>query len=344
MDDEVNIDLLLVGKCKWYMPCEHERISKKPFFNISDYYLRPGRFLNPFFMFMDRFFVEEKESAIWHSSYYTLPRKWNGKIVMTVADMIHELFPELFCTYTEEKIRKQKKKCIERSDAVFCISHSCKNDLIELYGIEPSRLHVIHLAASDFFKPRENLADDLKQKLTRPYILYVGTRSHYKNIDVLYRAYRDWAGRNDYDLAVVGKALRKNELNLLQKYGISSNVKVLSGVSDENLAQLYSKAAVFVYPSLYEGFGIPLLEAKQCGCPVIASDIPTSREISGDAALFFDPKDHSQLIGRLDEITKKDVKEIMIEKGYERATHFSWQKTAEQTLENYNKLWNEMKN
>ena len=115
-------------------------------------------------------------------------------------------------------------------------------------------------------------------------------------------------------------------------------VKVLSGLNDDLVCELYNKATAFIYPSLYEGFGIPLLEAMQCGCPIIASDIPSSREIAQNCPIYFSPQDENELIQAMDSIIKEDEDSERLAHGYDRAKSFSWDTTAQKTLEIYQSL------
>ncbi len=173
--------------------------------------------------------------------------------------------------------------------------------------------------------------------MTKPFILYVGGRIHYKNFDLLAQAFSIWPLREHFQLVVVGSALNTREEKKLRDLKIYESVCVVTGVDDALLCQLYNLAVAFVYPSLYEGFGIPLLEAMSCGCLIVASRIPTTEEIALDIPFYFDPTSVDELTQALTQASRgKDMQRI--EAGLKRAKMFSWDKTAQETLNVYQRV------
>jgi glycosyltransferase involved in cell wall biosynthesis len=170
----------------------------------------------------------------------------------------------------------------------------------------------------------------------KPFLLYVGKRTHYKNFNLLLEAYGSWPGRTEVDLVVVSdSAWTPDEQRYLAESTLDSHVQLLIDINDEQLRGLYAQAVALVYPSLYEGFGIPLLEAMACGCTVVASDIPSSREVAGDCPVYFDPTSAEDLRGALDKALQQTGNPEQRAAAIEHAANFSWNKTARQTLEIY---------
>lgn len=273
--------------------------------------------------------------GIWHSTYYTSPPWWKGPRVVTVPDMIHERFPNIFCKPEDEALRQRKVRCIKEADAVIAISDTTRNDLADFFGVGKDRVSVIPLACSDVFESSPSFASGLAPPTLRPYLLYVGVRVHYKGFGRLVNAFSRWRQRSEVDLVVVGKQWSPDEKNELERLGILDRVHLLQQVDDECLAELYRSAAAFVYPSLYEGFGIPLLEALACGCPVVASRIPSTQEVAGDCPIYFEPCQADDLTQALDRALMEGINSARCQAGLERVKQFSWDKTAWQTLEVY---------
>ena len=306
-----------------------------------DPYLRPGRLWGRHAAKVRRFvarrWIGDGAGKIWHSTYFTQPDRWLGAQVVTVVDMIYELYPNLFSEAHDDEFREQKRRAVSDAAAVICISETTRRDVQDYYGIATDKTFVVPLAHSDSFRPLEN--GDEANNSRKPFLLYVGRRTNYKNFDLLLEAYGSWAGRNDFDLVVVSDSQwTTDEQQRLVKSDLLSRVRLLTDIDDEQLRNLYGEAAAFVYPSLYEGFGIPLLEAMACGCPVVASDIPSSREVAGDAASYFDPASAEDLKTVIDEVLRAGRNPARRAPGIERASLFSWDETARQTLAVYRSL------
>jgi len=263
---------------------------------------------------------------------------WSGAIVVTVVDMIYELFPHLFNTIGAERFRKQKRRCVLNADAVICISETTRRDLQDFYGMGLDKVWAVPLGYSNTFKRLPSLPERAESPVSGPFLLYVGSRSHYKNFRQLIQAYSLWQRRQEVNLVVVGREWSKDEIDTLTGSGIYDRVRLLDKVDDEALCYLYNTAVALVYPSLYEGFGIPLLEAMACGCPVVASRIPSTIEVAGDCPVYFDPGEKEELVLALDKVLSEGRESQRVLAGLERVKDFSWERTAGQTLKVYRSL------
>ena len=259
-----------------------------------------------------------------------------ARIVLTVYDMIHERLPESFSP--GDMTWSNKKAAVERADHVICISEHTRRDLVELLDVPWEKTSVVHLGFS--------LTESANSKteascVTKPFLLYVGTRLPYKNFDGLVSAYAASTFlRSGFDIVCFGGgAFSRSEQEHIQQAGIpAGSIRQVSG-SDAVLAALYRSAHAFVYPSHYEGFGIPPLEAMAFDCPVACSGTSSIPEVVGDAALIFDPGDIEAMRSALERIAGDDaLRETLIRRGRDRVKHFAWSRCADETLEVYKKV------
>jgi len=271
-----------------------------------------------------------------HETYYSDHRlaPSGSKVVLTVFDMINELFPEDFSSW--DSTSREKAIAVKRADHVICISQQTQNDLIKILGVDPQKTSVVHLG----FSLTQPLAHAY-QKSERPYLLYVGNRAGYKNFQTLLRAYASSPTlNNEYDLiAFGGGAFTIKEKALIAHNGICTDrVKQLGG-DDALLSGLYRNATAFVYPSRYEGFGIPPLEAMSFDCPVVSSNTSSIPEVVGNAAEFFDPDSSESLMHAIENVLNNEsLRQDLVARGRERIKLFSWEHCAEQTLNIYKEL------
>ncbi len=288
--------------------------------------------------------------TLWHSSYYTLPPK-NGRFptLQTLYDTIHEQLPHLFASRGDERLRQQKRQALQTADGIVAISETAKREACGLYTLDPARVWVMPLAASPVFRVLaiKDFADSADSSafirarprpVKRPFLLYVGSRIHYKNFAGLLAAYAVWPGRTEVALRLVGRPFSAAEQQQVQALGVAEQVVVETAVTDERLCELYNQAAAFVYPSLAEGFGIPLLEALACGCPVVASRIPSSQEVVGELATWFEPGEQDSLVAGLETAVSQGRQPERMQAGVARAAQFSWQQTAQILLGVYQAL------
>lgn len=276
---------------------------------------------------------------VFHPTYYSLYfLKYLDKkpFVLTVYDMIHEKIPTLFSKSDETS--KLKYILCKNANKIIAISNNTKKDLIEMFKIPEEKIRVIYLASSLINK--NNRIND-NTEIPYNYILYVGSRSHYKNYELFLRAIAPLLKKNR-ELKLLlggGNEIKKSEEEILSELNIKSQVVYIKITSDNQLAYLYKNAICFVYPSLYEGFGIPILEAFSCGCPVVLSNTSSFPEVAGNAGLYFDPYSESSIRNSVEKILEnKDLRNDLIKKGYERAKLFSWDITAEKTRKVYESI------
>jgi glycosyltransferase involved in cell wall biosynthesis len=259
--------------------------------------------------------------------------KSNAPLVVTVYDLIHELFSSYFPPM--EKSLWAKKISLNRADHIICISNNTKLDLQKFYEIPDKKISVIHLGTELIDLPL--IDSDINH---RPFFLYVGSRGAYKNFDRMLQAFASSKLlRNGLSLIIFGGGkLTDTELLLVNKLGIGSCIKHLSG-DDDLLSQLYSKAEFFIYPSLYEGFGIPPLEAMKFDCPVICSNTSSLPEVVGSAALLIDPYSIESIKSAMEKVLTDNItRSELITLGRERVASFSWRQCARETLNVYKKL------
>lgn len=287
---------------------------------------------------ISQFAMNHWKPNVVHETYYAKRPSGpsNCPAVITVYDMIHELFNNQFSP--DDNVSQLKKISVNRANHIICISQSTRNDLIRLFNIPPEKITVIHLGFerfSDLPNPQRTL---LK---TRPYLLYVGSRYGYKNFSNLLSAFAASSRlRTDFDLiAFGGGKFTSLENSFIQKLGfVPDQVKQVSG-SDGVLGELYDQAAAFVYPSMYEGFGLPPLEAMAYKCPVISSNTSSMPEVIGSAAEFFDPYSVDDISRAIESVVYSDERSTtLIDLGVKRLRKFSWAKCATKTLEVYKML------
>ena len=259
-----------------------------------------------------------------------------GKVpfVLTIYDMAHELYPGMF--HPLDFTIRNKKTLALKTSRVIAISENTKNDVVRMLGVPESSIDVIPLATDISVDTSVKYPDSLPED----FILYVGARNTYKNFPFFLRAIQSLfkETKNISVICAGGGAFSVKELKLIDTLGLSKQVFQVN-VSDGLLAVLYSKAKAFVYPSLYEGFGIPVLEAFSCGAPAVLSNRSSLPEVGGDAAVYFDPENADSLVSVLRSlIYQKNNTDEMTAKGFERAKLFSWRRTADQTLDTYTKV------
>lgn len=288
---------------------------------------RAVRLLNPT-LFSN--FARRQSADLYHQTYYATPTAPpGGKVVLTVYDMTHELLPD--CFPARDRTRRLKRQAVARADGIICLSESAKRDLMALLDVPEDKIRVIHLANS--LRCEAGLTPHVKD----PYVLFVGQRAGYKNFKSLAEAFASRPNlAEDFRLICFGGgAFTPDEEAHLHALGIRDRVDVLEG-TDTLLANLYRHAAAFVYPSRYEGFGLPPIEAMYYGCPVLVSRVSSIPEVVGDAGRYFDPDDREDLAFQLERLLRDDaLRQELSAKGREREALFSWDRCAAETTRFY---------
>lgn len=306
------------------------------------------------------FFTDPKEIPVdvdlVHYPYFdpffvTLPLIKKHKTVVTVHDLIPLVFPEHFPAGIKGMLRWQiQKVLLQHADAVITDSHASQKDIIRLTGIPQKKVSVVYLAAGEEFKKSEmgKWQHHFLQKYQLPekFVLSVGDVTWNKNLPRLVAAMKQL----DIPLVMVGKAIAQKEFDrtnswnkdMLEVTQLIENDKRfirLGFVSTEELVMLYNTAHVFAMPSLYEGFGLPVIEAMQSGCPVITTKAGSLPEVAGDAAYYVDGNDMISIAqGITDVFTHKDLQVKYSHKGTQQAKKFTWQKTAAETIDVYKSI------
>jgi glycosyltransferase involved in cell wall biosynthesis len=271
----------------------------------------------------------------WNSLLTQQPVKnYRCPVVITVHDMIQELFPDLV-SQSQQQI-EEKRKAIFAAQSILCVSENTKKDLLEIYKVPENRIFVTYLAS----ELTEDLSYGTEPVPSRPYFLYVGSRAAYKNFDGLLQAFSKTVSvEPDSLLCVVGVPFKEAEKQRIFELKLENHIENCGQVSDNHLAKLYRCSVAFVYPSLYEGFGIPPLEAMACSTAVIASNQSSIPEVVGDAGILFEPKAMQDLADSLLLLLGSSLeRDRLIAKGSERVKQFNWDKTATQTVEVYQSL------
>lgn len=329
----------------------HEVAIVAPF-QINDY-LRPGEGLKvlgraaPHFPQCGRIYralgalpsrvlLARLRPDIVHETYYSRFRQApaSARVVVTVHDLIHEKFPEELSAFNP--IRREKAAAIRRADHIICNSENTRRDLLEMFRIAPSAVSVVHHGGALLRGDGNAHAETYD-----PFLLYVGLRGGYKNFRRLVEAYAASARlRAAFRLICFGgPPFSTAERAGFRGLGLADAQVIRLDGNDRVLAGLYRKAALFVMPSRYEGFGLPVLEAMALGCPVACSGTSSLPEVAGDAAEMFDPDSVDSIRHCLEALTSDTgLRAERIRRGYERAAQFSWRTCAEQTLRVYSRL------
>ena len=285
---------------------------------------------------MNQRYINKDKPDIIHTTYYDneFPKNSNN-LVVTVFDLIHEIFKD---DYNKKNNFLPKQKILKIAKQIICISESTKKDLIKFYNIDEKKITVTYLSNS--LSPAYNFYDK-KIEFSNKFFLYVGSRWKYKNFNqLLHLLNYNRRIHKEFDLVTFGGGkFDGNEKNLIKKLNLNSE-KIIQIDGNENvLKSLYRKAEFFIYPSKYEGFGIPILESFSQQCPVLCSNTSSLPEVAGNAAIFFEPNDLSSISNSVEKIiSSDDLRNDLIKKGNERLKMFSWSKCAQETLNVYNKI------
>ena len=253
--------------------------------------------------------VNSKEPFIFHSSYYKWCRSKNAINVITVHDFTYEYFYRGLRKWIHHWT---KSRAIEKARHIICISENTKNDLIKFFpAIDTNKISVIYNGVSDTFRP---LHPSLRYDENDKFMIFVGNRARYKNFDLAVEAARV-AGLKLY---IIGQKLCDKEKKRVEKL-LGQNYVDLGFISNEQLNMLYNKAYVLIYPSSYEGFGIPVIEAQKAGCPVIAMQGSSITEIYGKDSLLIKGKDSGQIVEKIKMLEDRDFRKKVIDEGFKNA-------------------------
>ena len=274
---------------------------------------------------------------VFFSPTHYLPFSTTRPSVIAILDISYLHFPQLFKKRDLYQLKLWGRYSLGKARRIITISKSSKNDIIKAYGVLEDKISVVYPGIKIGKDSKSEMrTSTLKEKfgIDEDFILFVGTLQPRKNIEKLIEAFSMLKNKNII-LVVVGKKgwMFEKIMSAPQKFGVSDRVKFLHSVTDEELPIFYKNAMCFVFPSLYEGFGLPVLEAMQYGCPVLTSNVSSLPEAGGDAAIYFDPQsveDMAEKINRV--VSSQKTREEMVKKGLEQIKKFSWEKSAEKTI------------
>jgi len=278
---------------------------------------------------------------LFHATDHLLPYFRRIKSVFTLHDLIFLFHPETHKPLNRWFLTLMMPRFLRAADAVIAVSECTKRDAIRFYRIPEEKISVIYEGVNPRFRPADPetiAAVRARYNLPEHFILYVGTIEPRKNLTALLEAFHHLLATHDLRLVIVGKKgwLYEGFFRRLRELGLGDRVIFTGYVPDEDLPAIYSAADLFVFPSLYEGFGLPVLEAMACGTPVICSNTSSLPEVAGDAAFLVDPTDVCSLAGAMEQaLTDEHLRSELMAKGLERARWFTWEKAAAKTLEVY---------
>lgn len=290
-------------------------------------------------------YLKRTDADILFSPSYSTPLFSPIRTVVTIHDITYEVNPKWFHPKERFKMRVLTRAAARRADHIIAVSEATKKDLINYYKISPEEISVIYEASSEEFKHLnvDKVKVREKYKLKRDFFLYVGSFFTRRNIPLLIKAFRYVLEEiPNTELLLIGqdRSHPPLELNkLLAGNRLEEKVKWLEYVPEADLVSLYNLTTAFIYPSSYEGFGLPVLEAMSCGTPVITSNCSSLLEVVGDSGILVDPQDVKALTSAMLEILRNgSLQKDLASRGIKRAKQFSWRKAAAKTLEVFRRV------
>jgi len=287
--------------------------------------------------------IFNKNSEVYHFFNFIVPPNIKGTVITTIHDMAYKKFPGTLDPKNLKRLEKSIDYSVQRSNYIITISESSKKDILEEFDIPESKILIVSPSYS--IKPSNLNIEDIncKYDINSSYILYVGNLEPRKNIPRLIEAFAELKKLPSFNHKLViagGKGWMYNEIfEIIDKLNISSDIVFTGFVSDSEKTALYKYADLFVFPSLYEGFGIPILESMAMGTPVVCSDSSSMPEAGGDAAFYVDPLDVESIANGIKTvISDNDLRQSMINKGYEQIKKFSWDESVRKLKELYKSL------
>lgn len=285
---------------------------------------------------------------VFHSPDFVLPPVKAARTILTVHDLSFLRLPHCSEPHLRAYLSKAVPRSARRAHLILADSENTRQDVIELLDIPPGRVEVLYAGVDERFRPIGETAEvRTRYRLPERFILSVGTLEPRKNYERLIEAFALLKGRvpsaSDVKLVIVGQKgwLYEGIFAAVERLNLQGEIIFSGYVADEDLPALYSAAELFVYPSLYEGFGLPPLEAMACGTPVVASSAPCLPEVLGDAALFAPPDEVEAMASAMERaLLDEGLRHQLREKGFSRAKAFSWEKSARKLLEVYGRVGN----
>jgi glycosyltransferase involved in cell wall biosynthesis len=284
--------------------------------------------------------VDRYRLDVMHSPGYIAPLRLDCSSVVTIPDLNYRAIPEVFTPVRRRVFESMVPRSARAADAVLTISEASRRQIVDTLGVPPEKVTVTHLAAKGRARPRAEGGADMARDLgiDGRYLMAFSSQSPHKNIDGLLRAFHLLAAEEAVQLVLVGHEPERGQplRALVEELKLTERVVFAGYRSDEEVARLFQGATAFAFPSMYEGFGIPVLEAMEAGVPVVCSNAASLPEVAGDAALLFDPADVRAMASAMEVVLQSAAeRERLIARGFRQARQFSWRTTAEQTLAVY---------
>ncbi|HSW98141.1 MAG TPA: glycosyltransferase family 1 protein [Candidatus Saccharimonadales bacterium] len=301
--------------------------------------VKPAKLWTQFGLPFDLYTHSPRPSVFFSPTHYA-PRFCPVPTVISIMDLSYIHYPQLFTAKDLYQLQNWTAYSVKNATKILTISEASKRDIIKFYSVSQDKVAVTYLGIKAISMTKTVDIDSLQEKygISKDYILFVGTLQPRKNIVRLVEAYSKLLKdpKKIPQLLIVGKKgwLYEEILAAPKLYGVEEHVKFLEFVNDDQLHALYKHALFFILPSLYEGFGLPVLEAMSLGCPVITSNVSSLPEAGGDAAFYIDPMNIDEITHAMEKLlADKKLRDAMTEKGYQQVKKFSWEKTAKKTLE-----------
>ena len=321
-------------------PDEAARIIPPPGWNMET--VPYGKYSIGELLFLGRRLKWPRGGTVFHSPHYTLPVGLQDRSVVTIHDIIHLKLPQYFSLPQRAYARAMISHAVKDARFVLTVSECTRQDVLRSFRVGEDKVLSVPLGVSDRFRVLSTKETDrfkASKGLTHPYLLFVGNAKPHKGIPTLILAFQQLAPLfRDLDLVIAGGYASENPYvrSILQGSGLTGRVRELGHCTEDELVGAYNGAEVLVMPSLYEGFGLPVLEAMACGTCVVASDAGSLPEIAGDAALIVRAGDADVLADALKSVLlDSGLRRTLIQRGTTRTKHFSWKETAKKTLEVY---------
>lgn len=358
-DNKIKIDYLLEREnnqiCGWRKVVNEVRknikdqVNEKIITYSSSIKLPYARYLNYLFIYPRVIKKEQREDTIKYLAHQELAYLYKYFNFKKSIIICHDIIPFFYPASVINKLFFLScMKYINKATVIITDSDNTKEDLIKYFNCSSAKIHTIYPGVNDEFKQLKVTKGNIFKKYNIPsgfkYILYVGSEAKNKNMEKLLESFSKLEKENKLYLIKIGnvgdKSSRKKTLKIIRKLKIK-NIKIIDFVPEKDLILFYNSVSLFVYPSLYEGFGLPPLEAMACGCPVITSDISSLPEVCGDSAYYIDPHDVNNIGNAIKKVLNDEsLREKMIKRGLNQAKQFSWKKTAKETLAIYKEISN----
>ena len=292
--------------------------------------------------------LRRERPDVFHAPHYVLPAATRCRAVVTIHDCIHLMFPQYLpnrAAYIYARVSMWT--AVRRSHRILTVSEASKRDIIHFFNVPPEKIVVVYNAIDERFRtaPSEEVVARVRERyqLAQAFVLYVGNIKPHKNLVRLIEAYDLLRSRgfDDMKLLIIGDEISKLPAlrRAVHRHKLHKHVRFLGYLSDDTLAVLYRLAGVFVFPSLYEGFGLPPLEAMACGTPVVTSNVSSMPEVVGDAAVLVDPYEVDSIADGMQRVLSDSTLSAELRtKGIARAKEFSWERSVARTRELYQEV------